>query len=227
MKDTRQIIDLTHTLSSSIPGFDAGCCYSLKIACDYKDCTAPNLFRTQKIECMGGAGTHMDAPAHAFENAQTIDAVELETLVTDCVVIFNNNAPDENYLVMPEAIDAFEKEYGKIRPKTFVIFHTGWDRYWDTPEKYRNDLKFPSVHEETAKLLLERDIAGIGIDTLSPDARGEDFPVHRVMLGAGKYIVENIAHAKKVPPTGANILIMPMKIEGGTEAPVRLVALVP
>lgn len=66
----------------------------------------------------------------------------------------------------------------------------------------------------------------IGIDTLSPDAGGKDFPVHRVILGAGKYIVENIANAAAVPPTGAKILIMPVKIKDGTEAPVRLVAVV-
>ena len=133
---------------------------------------------------------------------------------------------NENYLVMSETVTAFEKGYGMIQPNTFVIFYTGWDQYWNDPKKYRNDLKFPRVHENTARLLVERNVAGLGIDTLSPDARGEDFPVHRVILGAGKYIVENVANAKNVPPTGAKISIMPMKIKEGTEAPVRLVAVI-
>ena len=127
---------------------------------------------------------------------------------------------------MPQIVEAFEKKYGKIQRDTFIIFHTGWDRYWNNKDKYRNDLKFPSVHEDTAKLLLERKISGIGIDTLSPDAGGKIFPVHRVILGAGKYLVENIANAKELPPTGAKILIMPIKIQNGTEAPIRLVGLV-
>ena len=58
------------------------------------------------------------------------------------------------------------------------------------------------------------------------DKGGEDFPVHRIVLGAGKYIVENIANAKDVPPIGAKIMVMPMKINNGTEAPIRLIAIV-
>lgn len=226
MKDAHQIIDLTHSLTSDIPSFDGDCCFALHIAVDYKDCEPPNLFRVQKIEAKAGAGTHMDAPAHCFSEGKTIDSLELGNLVTDCVVIHVDEDADANYKVMPDVIERFEEKHGRIQPNTFVIFYTGWDKYWNTPKKYRNDLHFPSVHEDTAKLLLQREIAGIGIDTLSPDAGGIDYPVHRVILGVGKYLVENVANAKNLPPTGAKIMVMPMKIKDGTEAPIRLVALV-
>lgn len=226
MKDAKQIIDLTHTLSSDIASFDGNCCFSLHVAFDYKDGTGPNVFRVQKLEAKAGAGTHIDAPAHCFPNGKTIESLELKTLLTDCVVIRVDDEANEKYLISPDVVKKFEKEHAKIQPNTLVIFYTGWDKYWNTPKKYRNDLQFPSVHENTAKLLLERDIAGIGIDTLSPDAGGKDYPVHRVILGAGKYIVENVANAKALPPTGAKIMIMPMKIKDGTEAPIRLVAVV-
>ena len=75
-------------------------------------------------------------------------------------------------------------------------------------------------------MLLERGITGIGTDTLSVDTGLQEFPVHRAVLGAGKYLVENIANAKQLPATGAKILILPMKIKDGTEAPIRLIALV-
>ena len=224
---SRQIIDLTHTLSPHIPSWDGDCCFRLETQVDYKDCLAPNLFRVQGIECKASAGTHMDSPAHCCPGGHTIDTLDLENLLTDCVVIRVDEDADENYVAMPGIVTSFEKKHGTIPPNAFVIFHTGWDRYWTTPEKYRNDLKFPSIHENTAALLIERMIAGIGIDTLSPDARGEDFPVHRVILGAGKYIVENIANAKSLPPTGAKISVMPMKMQGATESPVRLIAIVP
>jgi kynurenine formamidase len=218
-----QYIDLTHALSPDIPSWDGDCCFHLHAAVDYKDCKAPNIFRVQEIRAKAGAGTHIDAPAHCFPGATTIDGLQLPDLLTDCVVISIDDVADERYLVMPDIIAAFEKEHGNIPPNAFVIFYTGWDKYWHTPEKYRNDLRFPSVHEDTAKVLLQRNISGIGIDTLSPDARGEDFPVHRLILGAGKYIVENVANAKNVPPTGAKVMVLPMKIKDGTEAPVRLV----
>ena len=121
---------------------------------------------------------------------------------------------------------AFEKENGAIREGTFVIFHSGWSRFWQDRDKYRNNLKFPSVEESAAKLLIERNISGLGIDSFSADSGGENFPVHRIILGAGKYLVENIAGADSLPPSGAQVLIMPMKIKGGTESPVRLLGMV-
>ena len=42
-----KIIDLTHTLTSSIPTWDGDCGFELTRSCDYSDCTAPDLFRIQ------------------------------------------------------------------------------------------------------------------------------------------------------------------------------------
>jgi kynurenine formamidase len=219
-------IDLTHTLSSTIPSWDGTCGFTLSLDTDYKDCTPPDLFRTQKIQMKGGMGTHMDAPAHCIEGAKTIEALTLEELVTDCVVIDVSDHADESYLIMPADVEKFEKEHGEIKSGSFVIFYTGWDKYWDTPEKYNNNHIFPSVDTSTAELLLKRNIAGLGIDTLSADTGKNGFPVHRAILGAGKYLVENIANAKSLPPTGAKSVLLPMKIKDGTEAPVRLIGLI-
>ena len=221
-----KIVDLTHTISSETPTFDGGCGFSMSPTLDYSECTEPNLFRVQKIESKAGIGTHMDAPAHCVPGGETIEKLVLENLVTDCVVIRTDTETAEDYVIMPSAVEQFEKEHGVIAPNSFVIFYTGWDRHWDTPEKYRNNHVAPCVHVSTAELLLTRGIAGIGIDTLSPDAGGEDFPVHRAVLSVGKYLVENIANAKNLPPTRAKILVLPMKIKDATEAPVRLIALV-
>ena len=221
-----KIIDLTHTLASDIPTWDGDCGFHLALQTDYKDCAGPDLFRLQKITTRAGMGTHIDAPAHCFPGTKTTDAIKLESLITDCVVIKVNDRADENYVLMPEVIQKFEGDYGRIKPNSFVIIYTGWDRRWANPSKYRNDLKFPSLHESTGALLLERDIAGLGTDTLSPDAGDKTFPIHRIVLGAGKYLVENIANAKDLRPTGARVLIMPMKIKGATEAPIRLAAVI-
>jgi kynurenine formamidase len=221
----QKFIDLTYTLHKDVPSWDGNCGFDLSIETDYKDCKGSDLFRTERINTRAGIGTHMDAPAHCFEGSTTIDKLELENLITECVVIKLSDV-DEDYKVTIGDIEKFEKEYGEIKPNTFVIFHTGWSRYWDDKEKYRNNLKFPSIDEDTAKFLIERDVAGIGIDTLSPDAVGKTFPVHRVILSAGKYIVENVANADSLPPVGAKIYVMPLKIKEGTESPIRLVALI-
>lgn len=217
-------IDLTHSLSDSIPFWSGKSGFEIDIKTDYKDCTPADTFRTQKIKLALGIGTHMDAPAHVVPNGRTIDKLTLEELVNDCIVINVSNEANESYMIMPSVIEKFEKEHGEIKSNSFVIFYTGWDKHWSDREKYHNNHKFPSVNILTAELLLQRNIAGLGTDTLSADTGANGFPVHRAILGADKYLVENIANAKELPATGAKIFVLPMKIKDGTEAPVRLIA---
>lgn len=221
-----KLIDLTHTIHSDIPSWDGVYAFELSIDTDYKDCTPPNLFRTQKINMSASLGTHMDAPAHVIPGGRTIDKITMEELVTDCVVIDVSSEADEVYMIMPSAIEKFEKEYGEIKANSFVIFYTGWDKYWNERDEYHNNHKFPSVDISTAELLLKRNITGLGIDTFSCDTGQNGFPVHRTILGADKYLVENVANAKELPPRGARIFVLPMKIKDGTEASVRLMALI-
>lgn len=220
-----KVIDLTHTLSSTIPTWDGSCGFNINIDTDYNDCKEPDLFRTQKLNTNAGIGTHMDAPAHCFQNERTIESLTMEELVTDCVVIDVSKDANESYVVMTEIIERFEKDHGEIKENSFVIFYTGWDKYWETGDKYRNDYNFPSIDVSAAELLLKRNIAGLGIDTLSADTGKGGFPVHRAILGANKYLVENITNLKDIPPTGAKIAVLPIKIGGATEAAIRLIAL--
>jgi len=220
-----KIIDLTHALSPEIPTWDGSCGFEMELTLDYKNCTPPDLFRKHSLKMESGIGTHMDAPAHVIPGGRTIDTIALEELVTNCVMIDVSSEVNEGYVIMPEAVEKFEKEHGEIQPNSFVIFYTGWDKHWGDSEKYINNHKFPSVGISTAELLLKRNIAGLGIDTLSADTGASGFPVHRAILGADKYLVENVANAKKLPSIGAKSLVLPMNIKEGTEAPVRLVAL--
>ncbi len=95
------------------------------------------------------------------------------------------------------------------------------------PSKYHNNHVFPSVSPGAAELLLDRGVNALGIDTLSPDRPEDGFPVHRLFLGADKIIIENVAHLDSMPPAGSFVMVLPMKIENGTEAPVRLAGLIP
>jgi kynurenine formamidase len=166
----------------------------------------------------------MDAPLHCIPDEVSIADIPLQSLIVSCRVIDVSDKADERYCVSSDDISRFENEHGMIPKNTFIIFYTGWDKWWPQPKKYRNELVFPSVSKEAAALLLTRDIVGIGIDTLSPDAGDSGFPVHQLILGAGKYIIENIHNAKQLGPI-AQIIALPIKIQDGTEAPVRLVGI--
>lgn len=218
-------IDLTHTLTPEIPSWNGTCGFQHSITHDYADSTAETRFRVQQIQMAAGMGTHMDAPAHCIPNAKTIADIPLENLITTCVMIDVSSKAHEKYSVTPQDIKDFEKQHGIIEQNTLALIHTGWEKFWRDPNRYRNNLVFPDIAKETAELLLERNICGIGIDTLSPDRPDDGFPVHQLILGAGKYIIENVANTLQLPPKGAYTFALPIKIKDGTEAPVRLIGI--
>jgi kynurenine formamidase len=90
-------------------------------------------------------------------------------------------------------------------------------------------LHFPGFSGDAAEFLVkERHIHGIGIDTPSIDyGPSQDFVVHQLVNGADCYGLENVANLEKVPPTGAIIMALPIKIKGGTGGPARIIAILP
>lgn len=220
------LIELTHPLSSAAPTWNGSCGFSLEIKKDYD-----RIFRVQQLKMHGGIGTHMDAPSHRFEGAASISNIPLETLITICCIIDVSQKSTEDYEISIQDILSYEASYGKIPRRSLVIGYTGWSRFWRDPDKYRNvdaegRMHFPAFSAQAAELLLERDISGIAIDTLSPDCQDDSFPVHRLVLGRGKYIIENVADCSKMPAKGGYVIALPINIEEGTEAPIRMIGLI-
>ncbi len=220
-----KIVDLTHNLSKDVPTWDGSCGFEHHLHHDY-DQNNIYKFRTNKIKMNEGIGTHIDAPAHCIPGSITIDQLSLQNLIAPCIVIDVSNRVHERYNVSVLDIQEFEKTHGTIQPGSFIIVRTGWEKFWHTPDQYRNNLIYPSIAGEAANFLLERQIVGLGIDTLSPDRPEDGYPVHAAILGVGKYIIENIANSETLPPVGSYTLALPIKIKGGTESPIRLIALI-
>ncbi len=222
-----KVIDLTHPLSSSIPSWNGSCGFCLEKKQDYDQ-----IFLVQQIKMHGGIGTHMDAPCHRFEHGLSIGDFPLEAFLSQACVIDVSSQATADYQISTIDIEIYEKTYGTIPEKSVVIGYTGWDRFWNDNTSYRNPdaqgmMHFPSFSKESAELLKERKIAGIAIDTLSPDSTFSDYPVHRILLGANIYIIENIANAHLLPPQGAWIFSIPLKMPGAAESPTRVIGLVP
>ncbi len=219
-------IDLTHKVHPEIPTWDLTCGYFIKTMRDYKHCAGEFKFRSQSLDIRASAGTHIDAPAHCFEGTRDVSELLITELICSCVVIDVSHHKEAGYKVSVSDVEQFEKQHGIIQPKTFVLFYTGWSKFWNEPEKYHNNLKFPSVSAEVAQLLIQRNVSGLGIDTLSPDCDEKGSFVHSIMLGADKYIIENVANADTLPATGSTIIIMPLNAQGAAESPVRMVGMV-
>lgn len=220
-----KIVELTHLLTPDVPTWNGSCGFCLEIKKDYD-----RIFRVQQMKLHAGLGTHMDAPSHRFEGACCIADIPLEKLIVPAYVIDVSAKGSADYEVSLQDVEAFENKHGKIAPGSLVILHTGWDKFWHDPDAYRGvDAKgrmhFPACSAGAAELLLRRDIAGLAIDTLSPDCQDTEFPVHKIMLGSGKYIIENIANAALLPPASAHVIALPLRADGATEAPARVVGI--
>ena len=184
-------------------------------------------------------GTHLDAPIHFAADGQTTDEVPLENLIGPVVVIdvTEQAANDRNYRLQRDDVVAYEAEHRTIRADDIVLLRTGWSEFWPDAKRYLGDdtrgdaskLEFPSFGEDAARLLVEeRGVRVLGVDTASIDyGKSQDFIVHRI--GAAKNVsnLENLTNLDALPPTGATILALPMKIAGGSGGPVRVIALVP
>jgi kynurenine formamidase len=184
-------------------------------------------------------GTHLDAPVHFAEGAAATDAVPLERLVALAVVIdvSEQAATNPDYLLTPDDVEAFEAENGRIPAGSIVLLRTGWSERWpdrlaylgdDTPNDASN-LHFPSYGEAAARLLVEeRQVGSLGADVASIDGGiSTDFLVHRLAGAAGVPGFENLTDLDRLPPTGAIVIALPMKIGGGSGGPLRAIALVP
>ncbi|MCY3973366.1 MAG: cyclase family protein [Candidatus Dadabacteria bacterium] len=184
-------------------------------------------------------GTHMDAPVHFARRGMAAHRIPLRNLIAPGVVIdvSKKAAADRNYRLTAEDVLEFERKHGKIKPGTIVIMKTGWERYWPDAKKYFGDdtpgdasnLSFPSYGESAARLLVEkRRVSVIGVDTASLDyGPSKDFIVHRIAGARNVAGLENLKSLDKLPPKGFTVIALPMKIEGGSGGPARVVAVVP
>ena len=183
-------------------------------------------------------GTHLDAPVHFAERGNTADRVPLEQLVAPAVVIdvAAQAAADPDYRLTPADVARFETSHGRIVPGTIVLLRTGWSARWPDRKSYLGDdtpgdasrLRFPSYGEDAARLLVQdRRVAALGADVASIDyGRSTDFIVHRIAAAANVPGLENLTNLERLPATGATVIALPIKIEGGSGGPVRAIALV-
>ncbi len=186
-------------------------------------------------------GTHLDAPRHFSATGQTSDAIPVERLVGDAVVIdvTKQCAADPAYEVTPDDFVAWEAAHGRQLVDVLVLVRTGWAAKWGDRTAYLGtgetgptavaNLRFPGVSPLAAKWLVEhRRIKAIGIDTASIDHGPSTlFGAHVAFCGANIPIFENVAALDRLPDTGAFVAALPMKIAGGSGGPLRIVARLP
>ena len=242
-----KVIDLTHTLNESFPAlqlpeqFGQTVGFSKQRISHYDE-QGPGWY-WNNFTCGEHTGTHFDAPAHWIsgrEHAEnTVDTIPTEHFIRPAVVIDASAevAQDDNWVLTPEFLQAWEAKHGKIPARSWVLLRTDWSkRLEQSAEAYVNMKEdgpnTPGPSQEAVEWLIhERDVHGFGVETINTDA-GQSYawplpyPCHSLMHGANRYGLQCLKNLDQLPATGALILSAPLKIEEGSGSPLRVLALV-
>lgn len=183
-------------------------------------------------------GTHLDAPIHFSEGKKSVHELGIEQLTGRAVVIDVSGKVEENrdYQIQPEDITGWEEEFGELPDDSIILFYTGMSAHWPDAESYLGtanrgeealeELSFPGIHPETAEwIVANRMVKAVGLDTPSLDyGQSALFETHQILFEEEIPGFENVANLEQLPSTGAYIIALPMKIENGSGAPLRIVA---
>jgi kynurenine formamidase len=233
-----QVVDLTHAIDRDTIFWPTEK-KTFELVEEHRGMTERGFFYAANRFCLPEhGGTHVDAPYHFAKEGKTVGALPIERMVGPAAVIdvSAKAAADADYTLRPQDVTEWEASNGKIAAGTIVLLRTGWSSRWPDKRAYLGDdtpgdashLHFPSYGPDAVRLLIARGVSVIGVDTASIDnGPSQDFPVHRAAGAANVVGVENLTNLDKLPPTGAWVVALPMKIAQGTGAPARVIALLP
>jgi kynurenine formamidase len=227
MPEAGRLVDLTQPLGPETVLWPGSRPFSTEAEADYDGDGA----YARHLSLPEHAGTHLDAPAHFAREGATVDALPLELLVRPLVRLDVRGlvGDDPAFTLSAREVEEIESSDGEIPSGCAVAVWTGWSRFLGLP-RYAGDngLAFPGVGPDAARLLVERGVAGIGIDTLGIDpGHAVDAPAHRVTMPSGLWHLEGLVGLERVPARGAWLVAAALLLVAGSGAPARAFAILP
>jgi arylformamidase len=174
-------------------------------------------FHIGRIDLVANTGTYVDAPFHYHADGADLATLPLERLVdVPAVLVPAYGRP----VLDAEVFGEPDRLWGKA-----VLVHTGWSRHWGT-EQYGTGS--PYLTADAARLLVEANIALLGVDALNVDDVGDPTrPVHDSLLRNGIPILEHLTNLAALPADGFRLTALPAPVRGLGSFPVRAVAVLP
>lgn len=205
-------IDLTQTISPAMPGVQIREAKNLE-----KD-----GWNAVNLSIYSHSGTHVDAPVHFGVEGPTIDQMPLNRLMGKARIL------DLTGIQPSSSINV--EDLGKLKEALntgdSLIIKTGWSNYSvSDPEKYRNQL--PRISEKLAHWLVEKGINMLAVEPPSVadvNDLAEVTRIHRILFAGQVIIVEGICNLNEINAEEVELMVMPLKIDGGDGAPARVLA---
>ena len=236
-----RIIECSHKIQENSPVWPDDRSF---LRCPFRSYETDGSF-CEKYELPGGFSTHIDSPAHFIPNGRDISSLTGKELISYgvCIDVRDKiqHTSNPNYELSVEDILEWENIHGNIPKGALVCMRTGWGAKFNDIGSYLNHdpseehpfypggvMRFPGFSAESASFLCtQRDINGIGIDTLSLDpGSSTNYQVHSTMFSHDKYQIENM-YLEELPESGFVIISLPLRMQGAPEMCARILALIP
>ena len=222
-------VDLTYTLGEDFPAYAPG-----EEAVRQPGTTIEvNGYYQQRWNIYEHIGTHVDAPAHFNPNGRYASELTPDELMVPAVVvdIARRAATDPDTVITVADVRDHERRHGRIENGSAVLMYSGWGSKVTNPDAYRGTdangvLHFPGFSAEACEWLIRRRrIRALGVDTLSIDpGNSASFDTHKILNGAERYGIENLARLRRLPARGARIVVGVIPFKQGSGGPAKVVA---
>ena len=205
-----RFVDLSHPLATGMPVYPGDPAVTIAPALT----VAADGVAVARLDLGSHAGTHLDAPVHVIPGGRTVEEIPLALLWGEAFVARIAAATPG------AAITAADVSILPAKLPQIVCIDTGWDAHFGTAVAHAH----PYLAQEFAEELWARGARVLCVDTLSPDAMGEEsLPVHQFWLGNDGVIVENLRGLSEIPDS-VELSVLPLKLDGVDGSPVRAIA---
>jgi arylformamidase len=173
-------------------------------------------FLIASLHLCGNTGTYVDSPRHRYRDGVDLAGLPLERLVNLPTLVIDVTKA-------ARSIDGRSLQNLELAGHA-ILFRTDFSDHWGTAAYFTNN---PFLTADAAEVLVSKEVAFVGIDSLNIDDTGDPArPVHTRLLGAGIPVCEHMTNLKALPASGARLHAVPIAWVGGGTFPVRAYAIV-
>lgn len=210
-----KVIDLTHTIKEEMPVYPGTDTPKLISANTYEE----NGFKETLLKMYSHTGTHMDPPSHLYADRTTLDQFPASQFLGKALVI-DCRELEEGQLITMKYLEKYGK---KTEEADFLLFCTGWDKYWGNKAYFGN---YPCINNEVLEYIIQGDYKGIGFDVIGLDPINDENLTRHKKLFKNCDIV-NIENLKNLELCGNELFhfsCFPLKIDESDGCPIRAIA---
>ncbi len=205
-----KVYDLTHTIQNDMPVYPGTEQPKLTTACTIESVG----YQETLLHMFSHTGTHMDAPAHMLLDGAALDSYGADKFAGTAVVV---DCRERESISLP-LLQSYD-----LSGVDFVLFCTGWDKKWGSPDYYEG---FPCLTADAAAYLATLPLKGVGEDTISLDpCDSVDFPNHITLMRADFVNTENLTGLDALIGRRFTFVTLPLKFENSDGCSCRAIAM--